>query len=147
MSVFELFVYGSLRRGGEFHERFCAGFLDVRDATVEGRLSLLPSGYRILEVPEAEILMEGTADPEADCRSAIDVGRRVVAAARAGAEWQRVAGEILRFDDPGQRLARLDRLEAFRPGATSLYRRVLAPVLDATTGERRPAWLYVAPRR
>ncbi len=46
--------------------------------------------------------------------------------------WGAVYGELLTFDDPESRLPAIDRLEGFRPGASSLYRRVL--VLVAVNG-------------
>jgi len=61
-----LFVYGTLKRGYWNHDRFCRGVLDVQEAVVRGRLYELPSGIPVLEVPEADILAHGTADPLAD---------------------------------------------------------------------------------
>jgi gamma-glutamylcyclotransferase (GGCT)/AIG2-like uncharacterized protein YtfP len=52
-----------------------------------------------------------------------------------------VSGELLTFDDPESRLPAIDRLEGFRPGGSSLYRRVLVPV--RANGAKLPAWLYV----
>ena len=49
-------------------------------------------------------------------------------------------GELLTFDDPESRLPAIDRLEGFRPGASSLYRRVL--VLVAVNGAHELAWVY-----
>ena len=39
--------------------------------------------------------------------------------------WGAVYGELLTFDDPETRLPPIDRLEGFRQGGRSLYRRVL----------------------
>ncbi len=49
-------------------------------------------------------------------------------------------GELLTFDDPESRLLAIDRLEGFRPGGSSLYRRVLVPA--AVNGEHELAWVY-----
>ena len=51
-----------------------------------------------------------------------------------------VRGELIVFDDPETRLLAIDRLEGFRPGGRSLYRRVLVPVRvkDSFT----VAWTY-----
>jgi hypothetical protein len=52
-----------------------------------------------------------------------------------------VYGELLTFDGPESCLPAIDRLESFRPGGSSLYRRVLVPVLDEENIIL--AWLYV----
>ena len=64
--LLRLFVYGTLKRGCWNHERFCRGVLSVEEAVVRGRLYELPSGIPVLEVPEADVLAHGTADPLAD---------------------------------------------------------------------------------
>jgi gamma-glutamylcyclotransferase (GGCT)/AIG2-like uncharacterized protein YtfP len=53
-----------------------------------------------------------------------------------------VYGELLTFDDPETRLPAIDRLEGFRPGGPSLYKRVLVPVCNEH-GMVLPSWLYV----
>src|SRR5690606_29891162 len=64
--LLRLFVYGTLKQGYWNHERFCRGVLSVEEAVVRGRLYELPSGIPVLEVPEADVLAYGTADPLAD---------------------------------------------------------------------------------
>ena len=54
--------------------------------------------------------------------------------------WGAVYGELLTFDDPEPRLSSIDRLEGFRPGGPSLYRRVLIPA--TVNGTRELAWVY-----
>ena len=49
-------------------------------------------------------------------------------------------GELLTFDDPASRLPAIDRLEGFRPGGSSLYRRVLVPA--TVNGASELAWVY-----
>ena len=56
-------------------------------------------------------------------------------------DWAPVYGELLTFNDPEPRLPAIDRLEGFRPGGPSLYRRVLVPV--QVDGAVCPVWLYV----
>jgi gamma-glutamylcyclotransferase (GGCT)/AIG2-like uncharacterized protein YtfP len=56
-------------------------------------------------------------------------------------DWGRVYGELLTFNDPESRLPAIDRLEGFRPGDKSLYRRVLLPVIIIDMIQ--PAWLYI----
>ncbi len=57
-------------------------------------------------------------------------------------EWDPVHGELLTFDDPGERLPALDGLEGFRPGEKSFYSRILIPAVLAETGESVLAWAY-----
>ncbi len=144
--MLKLFVYGTLKRGYWNHDAFCEGVLQVREAQVRGRLYEGP-GFPLLEVPDEDILALGTADPLADvatqARLSGQVGsfsRPVPESATAGA-WGAVYGELLAFDDPEFRLPAIDRLEGFRPGDHSLYRRVLAPV--RVNGVRELAWVYI----
>lgn len=146
--LLRVFVYGTLKRGMWNHEGFCAGAVSIEEAVVCGRLYEMDCGLPVLQVPEADILAHGTADPCAD----------VVAQARFEAEmaqhpdprargrtrrgWGLVRGELMTFEDPEERLPRLDRLEGYHPGGPSLYRRVLVPVF--TDHEPVPAWAYVA---
>ena len=143
MSALRLFVYGTLKRGGRFHDRFCRGALSIEPASAIGRLEMLPAGYPMLEVPASSVLAEGTADPLADVatQERIEVGKR----AAADSEWQDIDGELMTFDDPSKRLPPIDELEDFRPGARSLYRRVLLPV-RREDGRVVAAWAYVNPR-
>ena len=49
-------------------------------------------------------------------------------------------GELLSFDDSESGLPCIDRLEGFRPGGSSPYRRVLVPA--TVEGTRELAWIY-----
>ena len=53
------------------HERFCGSVLSVEEAVVRGCLYELPSGIPVLEVPEADVLAHGTADPSADLQGTL----------------------------------------------------------------------------
>ena len=112
---------------------------------MRGRLYEGP-GYPFLEVPERDVLAEGTADPLADAateaRLCVSPGsfRRPVAASGAPGAWGTVHGEVLTFDDPEVRLPAIDRLEDFVPGGDSVYRRVL--VHARVKGVPQPAWAY-----
>jgi gamma-glutamylcyclotransferase (GGCT)/AIG2-like uncharacterized protein YtfP len=99
----------------------------------------LRSGYPVLVVPEAAILAHGSADAMAD--AALQPAP-VVEAPDPGGRWRDVAGELLTFDDPRERLPRIDELEDFHPGGASLYRRVLLPV-RCESAAARTAWAYV----
>jgi gamma-glutamylcyclotransferase (GGCT)/AIG2-like uncharacterized protein YtfP len=137
--LLQLFVYGTLKRGGRFHERYCKGVLSIEAASVRGRVQQLPQGYLALVVPEQTILAQGTTDAAADARRQASV---VAEGEAHDPSWSDVPGELLTFDDPQTRLPRIDKLEGFRPGAESLYRRVLIPIRCAT-GSSLAAWAYV----
>jgi gamma-glutamylcyclotransferase (GGCT)/AIG2-like uncharacterized protein YtfP len=139
---FRLFVYGTLRRGGVFHDRYCRGVLAIEEATVRGRLSAPRlGGYPVLEVPAADILAVGSTDPLADAHLLESLASRLPPSGRA-AGTDEIPGELLLFDDPQSRLARLDELEGFDPSGRSLYRRVALPV-TRWDGQRFVAWAYV----
>ncbi len=138
-ALLRLFVYGTLKRGGRFHERYCKGVLAIEAASVRGRVHRLPQGYLALVVPEEAILARGTADAAADARRQVTV---VAEAELHDPTWSDVPGELLTFDDPEERLPRIDGLEGFHPGAESLYLRVLLPIRRAN-GLRVAAWAYV----
>lgn len=143
--MLNLFVYGTLKRGCRNHQDFCRGFVEVREASVRGRLYQGP-GYPVLEVPEGDILAQGTADPLADAATQARLSHRVQAGLRqppegaTGETCDTVYGELFTFDDPRTRLPSIDRLEGFHPGGRSLYRRVLVPA--SVDGLRQPAWVY-----
>ena len=148
--LLRLFVYGTLKQGYWNHERFCRGVLSVEEAVVRGRLYELPSGIPVLEVPEADVLAHGTADPLADVATQARLAAEFAARAAhpepgengaPGGRWAPVYGELLTFDDPETRLPAIDRLEGFLPDGPSLYRRVLVPA--STRGRRVLVWLYV----
>jgi hypothetical protein len=65
-ALLRLFVYGTLKRGGRYHQRFCTGARTIERASTCGRLRTLPAGYPMLDVPRSSILADGTADPIAD---------------------------------------------------------------------------------
>ena len=138
-----LFVYGTLKRGSSNHDGYCRGVLAIEKALVRGHLYIRPDRIPFLEVPEQDILAEGTADPIADAAAQVRLCRHVnprrLAESPASGRGV-VHGELLVFDDTETRLPAIDRLEGFRPGGRSLYRRVLAPVL--VNGTWRAAWVY-----
>jgi gamma-glutamylcyclotransferase (GGCT)/AIG2-like uncharacterized protein YtfP len=145
--MLRLFVYGTLKRGFWNHDRFCRGVLDIREAVVHGRLYEMHSGIPVLQVPDGDVLAHGTSDVSADVATQARFSEQpasypepTLQSATAG-DWGRVYGELLTFDDPETRLPAIDRLEGFRPGGSSLYRRVLVPV--QVDGAVCPVWLYV----
>ena len=144
-NVLRLFVYGTLKRGCRNHRSFCQGVVEIREASVRGRLYQGP-GYPILEVPKDDILAQGTTHPLADAATQARLSDQVQSKLRRLPEsatrdaWGAVYGELLTFDDPQTRLPPIDRLEGFRPAGRSLYRRVLVPA--SVDGARRLAWVY-----
>ena len=144
--MLKLFVYGTLKRGCRNHQAFCRGVVEVREASVQGRLYEGP-GYPILEVPEGDILAHGSADPLADTTTQARLSHRVQAGLQrlpegtTGETCDTVYGELFTFDDPQTRLPSIDRLEGFHPGGCSLYRRVLVPA--TVDGATQLAWVYV----
>lgn len=137
--LFTLFVYGTLKCGFDNHGRFCEGVLAVEKATVCGRLYDLPFGFPALIVSEETIHAAGTANPALDTATQ----RRLNGAALPAPfdDGPSAYGELLTFDDPEDRLPKLDHLEGFDPEGHSLYRRVLVPV--RTTTQTVFAWAYV----
>lgn len=142
-----LFVYGTLKRGYSNHENYCRGVLAVEEALVRGCLYIRPDRIPFLEVPYEDILATGTADPAADAAAqqrrirlmdAQQPAARPLCPKETGEGI--VRGELLVFDDPEIRLTAIDRLEGFRPGGRSLYRRLLVPVRVNQTWQ--VAWAY-----
>jgi len=138
--AFRLFVYGTLKRGFWNHDRFCRNAISVEEASVRGRLYELPSGIPVLKVPDESILAVGTVSASADVatqeRAALPTN------APTCGEWLMIRGELIAFSDPIRDLPPIDRLESYRPGQFSLYRRVLVPVVSASKGTTA-AWTYV----
>jgi gamma-glutamylcyclotransferase (GGCT)/AIG2-like uncharacterized protein YtfP len=135
-----MFFYGTLKRGGRNHERYCGGASRVEEAWVRGELYDLPLfGYPALVVPEESIQAFGTGDFVGDAERQGHLDRDDI----APVEGSRIFGEVFFFDDPASRLPAIDGLEGFDPAdASSPYRRVLLPV-EAADGSVLPAWAYV----
>lgn len=57
----------------------------------------------------------------------------------------RVFGEVMTFPDIEKTLARLDRLEGYRPGGESHYIRV-ERIVTVLNGKIAQAWIYVYPK-
>ena len=137
--LFRLFVYGTLKRGYWNHDRFCRNAVSVEEASVQGRLYELPSGIPVLKVPDETILAVGTVDASADV--ATQESAALPTNISASGEWSMIQGELLAFSDSTRDMPPIDRLESYRPGRFSLYRRVLVPVISIK-GEVTAAWSY-----
>ncbi len=128
------------RQGATNHDRFCRHAIDIRLATIIGRLYDLPAGFPALEIPEETVLAVGTGDPLADTETQAEFAARELVIPEAADGWDTVHGELITFPDPERDLPPLDRLEGFRPDGHGLYRRTLVAV-RANTGVEA-AWVY-----
>jgi gamma-glutamylcyclotransferase (GGCT)/AIG2-like uncharacterized protein YtfP len=145
----ELFVYGTLRHDQPEHARYCRGVTGWRRARLCGRLFRLTEGYLLLVLPSAAILHQATGDPVAD-----ETRRQVVdpaslarsAAAMQGADGARwIEGELLVFSDAAPAWPPLDRWEGVSPGVSSVYARLVVPVLVEDAAQSViTAWVYAA---
>lgn len=139
-------MYGTFKRGLANHEYCCQGLLDVQEAEIRGRLYDGP-GFPLLQVPDEDILAEGTGRAMHDLAVQLRTADQVKSAPRSvdtsgvTGSSDTVHGELFPFSDPEERLPAIDRLEGFNPGHTSLYRRVLVPVAISDACE--VTWVYV----
>jgi gamma-glutamylcyclotransferase (GGCT)/AIG2-like uncharacterized protein YtfP len=149
LPLLRLFVYGSLKRGFNNHDRYCRGVRSTEDTHTPGKLYRLPTGYPALVLPASRLLARGTGDPLADVEVQERLGRKLVQT-RTGfpnplrCGNNRVYGELLTFVDPAGRLRAIDSLEEFRPGHKSRYERVLIAVYSRCRQGEVLAWTYVA---
>ena len=134
-----MFVYGTLKRDGRNHERYCSGASLVKEGAVRGELYDLPLfDYPELIVPGESVRALGTDDYAGD----VELQERLSRRRPSTLDGPLVFGEVFFFDDPGSRLPAIDRLEGFDPtGASSHYRRVLLPVA-VEEGRTLLAWAY-----
>ncbi|MDZ7816305.1 MAG: gamma-glutamylcyclotransferase family protein [Planctomycetota bacterium] len=141
-----VFVYGSLKRGFSNWEQFCAGYEAVRPAEVRGKLFQFPTaGFPIADIPEEDILLEGTRNPWHDMEKQIELQHKLnhgeLSFEMTSSECCSISGDLYEFRDPETRLPELDWLEGFRAGKRSYYKRVLAPAFSEKGVEL--AWLYI----
>lgn len=135
--AFNLFVYGTLKKGFDNHDRFLGGVSRIQEATTRGRLYDLPFGFPALVVEPSRIFATGTSDPDHDAFLQLMAKDEHPTPTP---EEPIVYGELATFDDAQIRLPNLDHLEGFDPGGQSLYRRVLIPV--ETESLALLAWAY-----
>ena len=143
-----VFVYGSLKQGGRYHEHYCRGLREPTPARVWGQLFRQPTGYAMLRIPPAHVLALGSDDSVADTLALADWRSRPLPEFSATTEdgWEWIVGELFTFDNGPQRLAKLDLLEDFRAGEPSLYHRVIAPTVPVGAAQAELVWTYVAPQ-
>ncbi|QQL46090.1 gamma-glutamylcyclotransferase family protein [Sulfuriroseicoccus oceanibius] len=140
--MFRLFVYGSLKRGLEYHDRFCSGAEDITQATLHGKLFHLEEGYPGLILPESTILAHGCTDYLRDLEIQDQHNALSPLPETPPADTQCVHGELMHFPNPIDSLPAIDWLEEFTPGEPSPYQRVLTTIM----ADHRPlaAWTYIA---
>lgn len=145
-NLFRLFVYGTLKRSYWNHNRLCRDAISIEEATTCGRLYELTSGIPALAVEDLDVLAQGTGDPLADAvtQCKIDAGISGETGHGIGDLSRIVRGELITFDDPARNIPPIDRLEGFFPGQSSLYVRVLVPVVTSSE-DVVAAWCYVIP--
>lgn len=149
-----VFVYGTLLEGVENHAYFCRGATAVLPAWAWGRLYMWAPNIPILEVPEAQVLLRGSATLDRDLSEAASWsgGAEQAPSIRLAPSrgWRRIRGQLILFPDPERRLKILDAYEGFRPRTPDYYERVLVPVLVRATDWQvehvRAAWAYVLPQ-
>lgn len=151
-----LFVYGTLKQGFSGHLHVCAAADEPVPARCPGSLFLHPDGYPVLMVESAAVLALGTGNACHDAMTAARAGanvRRPTSAELAAAIARPptadggsggVAGELMNIPPDSPRLRDIDAYEAFRPGAPSLFVRVLVRVSAANAPADRCAWTYAA---
>ncbi len=148
--VVRFFVYGSLKRGFDNHERYCRGLRSRELVETAGRLRLLVTGYPVLVLAPSRILAHGSSDPFADLETQQRIAEQTPTSPSADCPSAlgrgRVHGELLTFADPADRLRAIDSLEEFRPGRKTDYERVLVRVDSRLSQGEVLAWTYVAGR-
>ena len=146
LDLLRLFAWGTLKSGYWNHDPFCGGALEIREARIRGRLYERP-GFPVLEGPGRGCPRPGDRRPVGRHRHTGLLGGHTGAPVRSGGVVtpdpspkapQRVPGAPCTGScSPSTTLIpalpAIDRLEGFRPGGSSLYRRVAGP----GHGERR----------
>jgi gamma-glutamylcyclotransferase (GGCT)/AIG2-like uncharacterized protein YtfP len=138
--LYRVFVYGTLKRGGINHARFCQGIHSIEEAAIRGRLFRLSATIPALEIPTDDILAHGTLDYSKELQRQqvqLVLNERKV---EDGESWRLIQGELFTFAE-SERLAQLDRFEGFHPTGHCLYRRVLVPV-QTQDGDWVTTWVY-----
>ncbi len=147
-----LFAYGTLKTGFKNHEHYCRGAKLSAHGRAWGRLYRLHPNVPTLEVPEATVLLRGSADYAKDLDALQELAEDPPpfdwSSYRAGRGWRLIEGELLTFPDPMERIGILDAVEGFHPRTPEYYERILIPL--QTGAADRPlgwtfAWTYALP--
>ena len=125
---------------------YAAGNLSRTPAWLWGKLFDSGQGYPLLRIPKHHCYRLGSTDYLNDAQQCHQFQQQSFEIPRQQEEWFPVWGELLVFDDPLQRIPRLDDFEDYEPQKPSLYDRVLSSVI-AMDPHGKPhahmAWVYV----
>ncbi len=137
----KVFVYGTLKFQERNFRNYMSRFKTFAPAHLCGKLYLRETGTPILSVYHEDIRYQGTTNVEDDLREGhLSTFEQVLKPENL--EKRNIAkGELYDFPDEFQILSRLDELEEFFGNETSLYNRVLYPVLSHGCY----AWVYTIP--
>ncbi len=123
MQKVTIFVYGTLMRKFS-NSRFCRRAKSIEKATVCGKLYQLPPGYPALQVPNQNVLWQGTKDVFADSLNQELENDHGGFEFKIHDGWDVVHGELVTFANPEDDLPPIDQLEGF----PHYYDRVLVPI-------------------
>lgn len=133
-----VFVYGTLKKGYEFHDDYCIHAKRITPSQTWARLYDLPVGYPAIELSNALILCHGTLDYSQELKTQDTYSS--LSFERPSGDWDLIKGELMEFPDITRDLGTLDKMEGYRPGNKCLYHRVLIPV--KTDQGVTTAWTY-----
>ena len=146
MEPLRIFVYGTLKSGQSRHRLVGPNVVQLRPATIRGRLYHIAAGYPMLIIAQEDVFAVGSNDLEMDLAAQ---ARHQPAAAHdwitngsESSDWSDIQGELIWLTARASLLSRLDRYEGYSPGEHSLFRRVLTTVSSL---EPITAWTYVSP--
>ncbi|WP_159991327.1 gamma-glutamylcyclotransferase family protein [Pelistega ratti] len=138
MKFFQLFVYGTLKKGFRNHAKYCSTAINIELAYGWGRVYSLDEGYPVMEVPSQSILARGTDSPSSD----VFLQKHQYFFESPTGDWDMVQGELILFKYPDKEIPPIDALEDFNPeGQKNLYERVLITV--KTDNGFVNAWTYI----
>ncbi|UZP68501.1 gamma-glutamylcyclotransferase [Desulfovibrio mangrovi] len=145
-SPFRLFVYGTLKLGGDNHDRYCRDAVAITPALLKGRIVERPEGYPTLFVPPDLIMAYGSTAYEMDadlCGSSVPSHMSPPQYLKPCLPWGHVFGHVLLFHKARPYMEHLDMLEDFFLDRPCMYERVLVPVWSI--GDLLSCWTYISP--
>ena len=132
-----IFVYGTLKKKHVNHNRYCRRNIGIEQATVCGKLYLLPPGYPALQVPIESVIDTGSHDAFYDAQIQYQENTDQDFEYEIYNGWNTVHGELITFPDPERDLPDIDKLE----GTPFYYQRDLIPA-KREDGSIVYAWVY-----
>jgi gamma-glutamylcyclotransferase (GGCT)/AIG2-like uncharacterized protein YtfP len=137
MTIFNLFVYGTLKSGFRNHAHYIPQGTKIAEASVIGNLYDSGHGFPILVIPPQNIIQIGSGDILGDGTLAAFPAGVLEPCEGYGLVW----GELMLLTEPEKIIPNMDKLEGFRPGQSSFYQRVLTKVTAGA--EIVLAWVYI----